>query len=62
MDDDLFSVKGKVVIITGRWTKELVNFLHWVFQKDGATVYCIEKKFKKDQKSRRGLNKICFAI
>ena len=57
MNDSLFSVKGKVVIITGGG-QGIGEFLALGLSKSGATVYCIDKKFKKGQKKYRGLNKI----
>ena len=57
MNDSLFSVKGKVVIITGGG-QGIGEFLALGLSKNGATVYCIDKKFKKGQKKYRGLNKI----
>ena len=53
MDDDLFSVKGKVVIITGGG-QGIGEFLALGLSKRRAIVYCIDKKFKKS-KNRRGL-------
>ena len=58
MDDNLFSVKGKVVIITGGG-QGIGEFLALGFSKRGAVVYCIDKKFKKS-KNRSGLhNMLC---
>jgi len=57
MNDGLFSVKGKVIIITGSG-QGIGEFLASGLSKSGATVYCIDKKFKKGQKKSRGLNKI----
>jgi NAD(P)-dependent dehydrogenase (short-subunit alcohol dehydrogenase family) len=53
MVDDLFSVKGKVVIITGGG-QGIGEFLALGLSKRRAVVYCIDKKFKKS-KNRRGL-------
>ena len=53
MSDNLFSVKGKVVIITGGG-QGIGEFLALGLSKRGAIVYCIDKKFKKS-KNRRGL-------
>ena len=49
MNDGLFSVKGKVIIITGSG-QGIGEFLASGLSKSGATVYCIDKKFKKGQK------------
>ena len=57
MNDGLFSVKDKVIIITGSG-QGIGEFLASGLSKSGATVYCIDKKFKKGQKKSRGLNKI----
>ena len=54
MDNDLFSVKGKVVIITGGG-QGIGEFLALGLSKRGAIVYCIDKKFKKS-KNRDGLH------
>jgi NAD(P)-dependent dehydrogenase (short-subunit alcohol dehydrogenase family) len=54
MDDGLFSVKGKVVIITGGG-QGIGEVLALGLSKRGAIVYCIDKKFKKS-KNRRGLH------
>ena len=55
MDDDLFSLKGKVVIITGGG-QGIGEFLALGLSKRGAIVYCIDKKLKNRQKKYRGLN------
>ena len=57
MNDSLFSVKDKVIIITGSG-QGIGEFLASGLSKSGAIVYCIDKKFKKGQKKSRGLNKI----
>ena len=58
MDDDLFSVKDKVVIVTGA-ARGIGEFLALGFLKNGATVYRIDKKFKKSKKQLCLYNKIC---
>ena len=55
MDDGLFSLKGKVVIITGGG-QGIGEFLASGLSKRGAIVYCIDRKFKNKQKKYRGLN------
>ena len=50
MNDSLFSVKGKVVIITGGG-QGIGEFLALGLSKSGATVYCIDKKLKKTKKN-----------
>ena len=55
MDDDLFSLKGKVVIITGGG-QGIGEFLALGLSKRGAIVYCIDKKLINRQKKYRGLN------
>ena len=55
MDDGLFSLKGKVIIITGGG-QGIGEFLALGLSKRSAIVYCIDKKFKNRQKKYRGLN------
>ena len=45
MNDSLFSVKGKAVIITGGG-QGIGEFLALGLSKRGATVFCIDIKFK----------------
>jgi len=58
MKDDLFSVKDKVVIITGGG-RGIGDFLSKEFVKRGSIVYRIDKKFKKIKKQLFLHNKKC---
>ena len=58
MYNDLFAVKGKVVIITGGG-QGIGEFLALGLSKRGAVVYCIDKKFKKSKKGRGLHNMLC---
>ena len=46
MNNDIFSVAGKTIIVTGGG-QGIGEFLALELSKRGANVYCIDKKFKK---------------
>ena len=50
MNNDLFSVKDKTIVITGGG-QGIGEFLALELSKRGANIFCVDKKFKKTKKN-----------